>query len=131
MVRLAVRARRRATGFTLIELLVVLSIVAVLLTIVVPRLYAQVDHAKETVLAENLRTVRLVLDKFYADKNRYPSSLDELVQEKYIGAVPVDPVAHTTQWQLTRPPPGYAGDVYDIHSTSGALDRGGKPYANW
>ena len=131
MVKRGNHCRRPATGFTLIELLVVLAIIALLLTIVAPRLYAQVDHAKEVVLAENLRTVRLVLDKFYADKNRYPSSLDELVQEKYIAAIPVDPVAQTAQWQVTRPPPGLSGDIYDIHSTSGASDRSGRPYADW
>lgn len=123
--------RRRDAGFTLIELLVVLAIIALLLTIVVPRLYAQVDHAREVVLAENLRTVRLVLDRFYTDKNRYPTSLDELVQDKYIAAIPVDPVAQTTQWQVMSPPAGYLGDVYDIHSTSSASDRSGRPYADW
>lgn len=131
MVNFAASRRHRRGGFTLIELLVVLAIIGMLLTLVVPRLYQHVDHARETVLADNLRTIRAVLDKFYADKNRYPNSLDELVQEKYIAALPIDPVAKSTHWQVVPPPAGLAGEVYDIHSTAEGVDGAGKAYADW
>jgi general secretion pathway protein G len=84
--------RLRGQGFTLIELLVVLSIIALLLTLAVPRYFNSIDVAKEAVLRENLHLVRETIDKFYADKGRYPESLDELVSEKYLRALPYDPI---------------------------------------
>jgi general secretion pathway protein G len=84
-----VRGRR---GFTLIELLVVLSIIALLLTLAVPRYFHSIDTSKEAVLSENLHIVRETIDKFYGDKGRYPESLEELVSERYLRALPHDPV---------------------------------------
>ncbi|HTD06012.1 type II secretion system protein, partial [Undibacterium sp.] len=69
-------------GFTLIELLVVLAIVALLLSLALPRYFTSIDKTKEIVLVENLQTTRNVIDKFYADTGRYPESLSELVQRK-------------------------------------------------
>jgi general secretion pathway protein G len=83
------RPRLRGQGFTLIELLVVLSIIALLLTLAVPRYFNSIDVAKEAVLRENLHLVRETIDKFYADKGRYPESLDELVSEKYLRSLPL------------------------------------------
>ena len=87
------RPPRTARGFTLIELLVVLGIVALLLTLAVPRFFPSVDSAKETILADNLRNTRAVIDQFYADTGRYPESLDQLVEKKYLPRLPFDPVA--------------------------------------
>jgi prepilin-type N-terminal cleavage/methylation domain-containing protein len=75
---------KRNRGFTLIELLVVLGIVALLLTLAVPRFFPSVDKTAETILAENLRTTRAVIDQFYADTGRYPESLEQLVEKKYL-----------------------------------------------
>ena len=85
-----------ARGFTLIELLVVLSIIALLLSLAVPKYIHSVDVAKEAVLNENLHLVRETIDKFYGDKGRYPESLDELVNEKYLRALPFDPITGST-----------------------------------
>ena len=76
------RAGLIGRGFTLIELLVVLSIIALLLTLAVPRYIHSVDVAKEAVLSENLHLVRETIDKFYGDKGRYPESIEELVSER-------------------------------------------------
>src|SRR5205085_9846391 len=92
--RMNTRTRPRA-GFTLIELLVVLAIVALLLTLAVPRFFPSVDSARETILATNLRNTRAVIDQFYSDTGRYPESLDELVEKKYLPSLPFDPVADT------------------------------------
>ena len=73
-------------GFTLIEILVVLAIVALLLTISLPRYFQSVDVAKERVLMENLRTTRDSIDKFYGDTGRYPDSLEELIDEVRLDA---------------------------------------------
>ncbi len=123
---------RRCKGFTLIELLVVLAIVATLLTLVVPRYVDRIDVAKETVLRDNLRGVRDVIDKFYGDQGRFPESLEELVEKNYLKTLPVDPLTDSeTTWQIVDVPSGYKGRVYDIRSGAPGNGRNGKPYAEW
>ncbi|WP_418119362.1 type II secretion system protein [Variovorax sp. 350MFTsu5.1] len=91
----------RPAGFTLIELLVVLSIVALLLTVAAPRYFGSIDKSKDQVLQENLRVMRIILDKFHADKGRWPKTLEELVEQRYLHAVPMDPVTESrTSWIL-------------------------------
>lgn len=119
-------------GFTLIELLVVLAIISTLLLLVAPRYFQKVDVAKETVLRDNLRMVRDVIDKFYGDKGRYPDSLDELVEKKYLRALPVDPMTNSaTTWQIVPAPSGDKGNVYDIHSGTQNTGPDGKKYWEW
>lgn len=121
-----------AGGFTLIELLVVLAIVSTLLLLVAPRYFNKVDDAREAVLRDNLRGTRDVLDKFYGDRGRYPESLNELVEKKYLRSLPVDPLTEsTTTWQLVPVPDGYEGTVYDIRSGAAGSARDGKKYAEW
>ncbi|MGO4465562.1 type II secretion system protein, partial [Pseudoduganella sp. RAF53_2] len=79
----------RKKGFTLIELLVVLGIIALLLTLAVPRYFPSVDKAKETILGDNLRNMRAVIDQYYGDTGRYPDSLEQLVEKKYLRSVPL------------------------------------------
>lgn len=119
-------------GFTLIELLVVLAIVATMLSLAVPRYFNQVDASKEAVLNENLRVTRDVLDRFYGDTGRYPESLQELVDRKYLRGLPMDPIMEsTTAWILVPPPDGYLGVVADLHSASTATGKNGTPYVQW
>lgn len=123
---------RRCKGFTLIELLVVLAIVATLLTLVVPRYVDRIDVAKETVLRDNLRGVRDVIDKFYGDQGRFPESLEELVEKNYLKTLPVDPLTDSeTTWQIVEVPSGYKGRLYDIRSGAPGNGRNGRPYAEW
>jgi general secretion pathway protein G len=125
------RTRTRA-GFTLIELLVVLGIIALLLTLAVPRFFPSIDSTKETILAENLRNTRTVIDQFYSDTGRYPESLEQLVEKKYIRSVPYDPIAESsTSWILVAPEDPVLGGVYSLHSGATGNDRSGKPYAEW
>jgi general secretion pathway protein G len=127
----APRQRARA-GFTLIELLVVLGIVALLLTLAVPRFFPSVDSAKETILATNLRNTRAVIDQFYADTGRYPESLDQLVEKKYLPSLPFDPIAGTdAAWTIVPPADAGKGGVYDLHSGAPGTGRDGTPYAQW
>ena len=126
--------RRFATvpGFTLIELLVVLAIIATLLLLVTPRYFHQVDASRETVLRDNLRSTRDVLDKFYGDTGRYPDSLQELVDKRYLRVLPADPVTESTQtWQIVPAPEGYKGNVYDLRSGARGQARDGSSYADW
>lgn len=126
------RPRVRTAGFTLIELLVVLAIVSTLLLLVAPRYLHQLDASKDTVLRENLRTTRDVLDKFYGDMGRYPESLEELVDKRYLRAIPVDPVTESNAtWLIVPVPAGYKGAVYDIKSGAQGQTGDGKNYADW
>lgn len=124
--------RRRGRGFTLIELLVVLGIVALLLTLAVPRFFPSIDSAKDTILADNLRNTRAVIDQYYADTGRYPDSLEQLVEKKYLRNVPLDPVADSsTSWILVAPEDTTKGNLYSIKSGAPGNDRNGKAYADW
>ena len=122
----------RRPGFTLIELLVVLGIIALLLTLAVPRYFPKVDSAKETILADNLRNMRDVIDQFYADRGRYPDSLDQLVEKKYLRTLPVDPITESTStWILVPPEDASKGAIYSIRSGAPGNSRSGKPYSEW
>ena len=113
-------------GFTLIELLVVLAIVALLLTIATPRFLGSVDVAKDTVLIDNLKTVRATIDQFHGDTGRYPKDLDELVARKYLRTAPVDPFTESaTTWRLI-PPEGGPDGVMDIKSSAQGAARDGR-----
>ena len=122
------RHNSKKDGFTLIELLVVLAIVSLLLTIAAPRYFRSVDTSKEIVLIENLRLVRETLDKFYGDTGRYPDSIDELVERRYLRSLPYDPFSESTSTWVLIPPTGSAnGKVYDIKSGAEGTTRDGRP----
>ncbi len=119
----------KRAGFTLIELLVVLAIVALLSTIAMPRYFQSIDYAKETILADNLRITRETIDKFYGDTGRYPDSLEELVEKKYLRALPYDPILDSsTSWTIEPPEDGAKGNVYDLKSTAPGNNRDGKAF---
>jgi general secretion pathway protein G len=125
-------SREGGRGFTLIELLVVLAIVALLLTLAMPRFFPSVDSAKETILAENLRNTRAVIDQYYSDTGRYPDSLEQLVEKKYLPAIPFDPVTGAADtWIVTEPEAPDKGGLRDLHSGAPGLGRNGRPYQEW
>lgn len=120
-------------GFTLIELLVVMAIIATLLLIAAPRYLRSVDDAREAALKSSLAQMREAIDRFHADRGVYPQVLPDLVEKRYLRAIPVDPITESTQtWQLS-PPPGAedAGAIYDVRSGAPGSSRLGEPYANW
>jgi general secretion pathway protein G len=118
----------RPRGFTLIELLVVLAIVALLLTLAAPRYFGSLETSKEAVLRENLRVVRRTLEQFHADTGRYPDSLEELVERKYLRAAPVDPFTDSaTSWTLIAPDADVPGRVFDLKSGAEGSTRDGTP----
>jgi general secretion pathway protein G len=128
MTKLLDRVRPRR-GFTLIELLVVLAIVALLLTLTLPRYFESIDAAKERILVENLRISRDAIDKFYADTGRYPDSLEELTEKKYLRSPPFDPIVDSaSRWTVVAPPAEVKGNVYDLRSSAEGTSRSGKPY---
>jgi general secretion pathway protein G len=125
-------AYKKNKGFTLVELLVVLSILALLLTLAVPKYFTSIEKAKEATLKQDLNTLRESLDKYYADNGKYPNILEDLVEHKYIRKLPVDPITEkNSTWIFTPPEPPLEGDIYDIHSGSKALAKDGTRYEDW
>ena len=126
-------AKRRAEtrrGFTLMEMLVVLAVVALLLTLALPKYFSGLDRARDTVLVDNLATTRDAIDKFYTDQGRYPDSLDELVTRKYLKSLPLDPVTRSTRsWVLVPPDPPTRGQVQDLRSGARGQAVSGKLYS--
>jgi general secretion pathway protein G len=116
-------------AFTLIELIVVLAIVGLLVTLAMPRYFHSVDTSRQTVLKENLRILRETIDKFYADTGRYPDSLEELVDRKYLRALPPDPITERRDgWTLIAPDGDVPGRVFDVRSSAPGQTSDGKPF---
>lgn len=131
---LPVRLCTQARGFTLVELLVVMAVVALLLSLAAPRFLGHIDHAREATLRHDLQVMRDAIDKFHGDKGRYPNTLQELAEARYIRAVPVDPITDTTtSWRVVAPPPDAKakGEVYDIKSGAEGNGTDGTAYADW
>jgi len=119
-------------GFTLIELLVVMAIIATLLTIAVPRYYASLDRSKEAVLKENLYQMRDAIGKYYADKGKYPASLDALATDKYLRKVPLDPITESAEtWQAVAPEDPQKSGVYDVRSGAPGKGLDGTEFSTW
>lgn len=128
------RARRwLRRGFTLIELMVVLTIVALMLSLAVPRYFNSVQRSKEAVLRANLATTRDAIDKFYGDRGRYPDSLEQLVETRYLRNMPFDPLTDSAATWTIVPPPSTdrAGLVFDLHSAAPGQTASGERYADW
>lgn len=116
-------------AFTLIEMLVVMAIVALLISIALPRYFNSLERSKETVLQEDLKVMRLSIDQFYADKGRYPNTLDELVENKYLRTIPADPITESAStWILIAPANAKLGAISDIKSGAPGSDSQGRPY---
>lgn len=119
-------------GFTLIELLVALAIIALLLSIAVPRYFGGLTRAEEATLHENLYVMRDAIDKHYADTGRYPGSLDELAAKRYLRTVPYDPITRRQDsWIVVPPTDAQSGAVFDVRSGAKGTGRDGKPYERW
>ena len=119
-------------GFTLIELMVVMTLIALLISIAVPRYFHSVDRAKEATLKQSLSVMRVAIDKFYGDNDRYPVSIKELVTKKYIRAVPVDPITDSAEtWVMQSPNLDTTGAVFDIKSGAPGIAKDGTAYAEW
>jgi general secretion pathway protein G len=122
----------RRPGFTLIELMVVMGIVATLLTLALPRYFGSLDKSKEAVLKENLFQMREAISRYYADKGKYPESLDGLATEKYLRKVPLDPITESTAtWQLVQPEDPQKGGVLDVRSGAPGKARDGSEFSQW
>jgi general secretion pathway protein G len=115
---------QRMREFTLVELMVVLTVIALLLSVVVPDYVGRVRRAEEAVLKENLVVMRDALDKHFADAGRYPGSLDELVAKRYLRSIPADPFTQSPgTWVPVPPSDPKRGGVYDVRSAAKGYER--------
>jgi len=104
-------------GFTLLELMIVLFVITILAAVALPMYQRSVLKSKETVLKDNLHTMRRMIDQYAADKGRLPQTLDDLVSEGYLREVPYDPIADTNEWELIRDK-----DVNSVNDETGVVD---------
>lgn len=135
MVHRILSGKRR--GFTLIELMIVMTIVGILVSIAIPLYQKSILRAKETVLRNNLFTMRTVIDEYTYDKQKAPQSLQDLVTGGYLRQVPVDPITGSnTTWQevmedaltaVNQTEPG----LFDVRSGSDKTSLEGTPYKEW
>jgi len=110
------RLHFRPNGFTLIELMVVMVLIALLLTLAVPRYFGTIDSGKLSVQRQNISAIRDAIDKYYGDLAKYPETMQDLVDKKYLRSVPVDPVTNLPNWVVVPPTDPNLTGVFDIHS---------------
>jgi general secretion pathway protein G len=124
--------RVRADGFTLIELLVVLAVVAMLVSLAVPRYFSSLEKSRESVLRYDLSVMRTAIDRYYGDLGVYPDSLQDLVDRKYLKGIPRDPITEQTDsWIVEPPTDGGKGAVHDVHSGAPGQASDGTAYGQW
>src|SRR5664279_2707542 len=130
------RALKRARGFTFVELMVVITIIIILISMAIPRYNQSIIRAKESVLKNNLFTLRTVIDAYSYDKGKAPQNLQDLVTEGYLQKLPVDPMTgNNTSWRtimedasqsISQTEPG----IFDVYSGSDKTALDGTPYSD-
>ena len=129
--------RRRCAGFTLIEVMVVMALIVTLASIGLTLYGNSVTRAKESVLKEDLFRMRDAIDQYYADKGKYPATLQDLVSDKYLRSIPADPFTQSADtWrEIPSEPdpqnPTAQPGVYDVRSGSDQTALDGTKYSDW
>jgi general secretion pathway protein G len=128
---------RRARGFTFVELMVVITIIVIMISMAIPIYNRSIVRAKESVLKNNLFTLRTCIDNYTYDKQKAPQSLQDLVSEGYLQKVPIDPMTGSNQgWRIimedasqsvSQSEPG----IFDVRSSSDKMGLDGTAYADW
>jgi general secretion pathway protein G len=131
-------SRRTRAGFTILELLAVVFIISLIAAIAIPRYQRAILKAREAALKQNLHVMRSVIDQYFADKKKYPESLEELVRAGYLRSVPVDPFTESSGTWRTIPaesspfgPPEESGGVFDVKSGASGIGTNNISYGEW
>jgi general secretion pathway protein G len=130
------RSRASEAGFTLVELIIVIAILAILLSIAVPKYSNSLKMANESVLKQDLFSLRRSIDNYTMDKAKAPQSLDELVSAGYLRNIPKDPITGQQDWVPVQDDSLMSADqsepgISDVHSAAQGTASDGTPYANW
>jgi general secretion pathway protein G len=130
-------SNRRRFGFTFLELMIVMAVIAVLMAVALPIYTRSIQRAKESVLKNNLFTLRTVIDEYTYDKQKAPQTLDDLVMDGYLRQVPMDPMTgNSSSWRIimedatntvNQTMPG----IFDVRSGSEGTSLEGTPYSEW
>jgi general secretion pathway protein G len=124
-------------GYTLIEMIIVMAIISILIAIAVPLYQKSLLRTKESLLKNNLFTLRTVIDEYTYDKQKAPQTLEDLVNDGYLRAVPLDPITNSSQtWRVVMEDAVSSVDqtmpgIYDVRSGSDQKSLEGTPYAEW
>lgn len=123
--------RDKRAGFSLIELIVVVAIIAVLLTIALPRYERSLERARDVSLENSLLVMRESIDRFYGDKGRYPETLQEMVDLRYLRALPVDPVTGSAESWVVQQADGEAKrGIKDVRSGGMGSTQDGREFSS-
>lgn len=124
-------------GFTLVELMIVMTVITIIVAVAVPIYQRSIVRAKESVLKNNLFTLRTLIDEYTFDKQKAPQTLEDLVREGYLRQIPVDPMTGSNQtWRIimedamasvNQMEPG----IFDVRSGSDQISLEGTPYSEW
>lgn len=122
-------------GFSLLELMIAMFILIILLSVALPTYQRSVQHAKETVLKENLWQMRRAIDQYASDKGKLPQSLDSLIEGKYLREMPVDPVLDKAEWESVMGEDPLSSDgeqgLINVKSLADGTDADGKAYSEY
>jgi len=135
--RAELERRRRESGFTMVELMIVMAIIVILVSIAIPAYQKALIRAKESVLHNNLFTLRQVIDEYTYDKKKAPQSLQDLVAAGYLREIPIDPMTgstdtwHTIQEDALQSVDQTEPGIFDVKSGSDKTGLDGTPYADW
>jgi general secretion pathway protein G len=126
---------RKQRGFTLIEMMIVISLVLILLSFAVPMYKQTILRARETMLKDDLFTLRRTIDEYTYDKKRAPASLDDLVTDGYLHRIPPDPMTNLPNWNpMMEADASFEGTeigIDDVHSISDQISTEGTAYSSW
>ena len=134
---MAASRRNRSRGFTLIELMIVISLILILVSISIPAYNQSILRAKESVLLQNLFTLRSLISQYTLDKQKAPQSLEDLVQAQYIKQIPIDPfTGKNDTWTVEQEEYSLSVDqqetgITDVHSGSSLISTSGTAYSSW